>query len=294
MQNQSMSSLPPHHFYSTESSLRHPKRFFKEMFSDLWLGRGLAFTLAKRDLAAQYRQSLLGYVWAFLPVLGVTGLFTFLKLSGAMQLSNSGIPYLLFSLVGTTLWQLFVDALNSPLAQMNSGRSMLIKLNFPRESLLIAGIIKIWVNFGIRMLIVIPVVIFFLWKGEVTLNFWSPILFLGGTLAVMFFGLALGLFLVPLGVLFQDVQKALAMLISFWMFITPVVIPIPEAGFASKLMPINPVTPLLDNTRMWLLGMHAEYITSFGWVVLVSLVCFLWSWLVLRVSFPHIIARMGM
>jgi lipopolysaccharide transport system permease protein len=39
----------------------------REIAQDVWAGRGLAWRLFLRDLRAGYRQTLLGYVWAFLP-----------------------------------------------------------------------------------------------------------------------------------------------------------------------------------------------------------------------------------
>ena len=52
------------------------------MFRDLAASRELAWRLFMRDLSARYRQSLLGYVWAFLPPLAATIPFVFLQITG--------------------------------------------------------------------------------------------------------------------------------------------------------------------------------------------------------------------
>jgi len=59
--------------YTPESPLRQPRKFVRELISDLWGSRELAWRLFVRDLRAQYRASLLGYLWVFLPPL-VAGL----------------------------------------------------------------------------------------------------------------------------------------------------------------------------------------------------------------------------
>ena len=74
----------PVRIYSPEPALKHPRQFFADMFSDIRASGELSFALARRDFSAKYRQSLLGYVWAFLPVLGTTFVFLFLR-SGRKQ-----------------------------------------------------------------------------------------------------------------------------------------------------------------------------------------------------------------
>jgi len=46
--------------YTPESPLAHPAKLWREMLSDLWAGRELAWRLAVRDISAQYPQSLAG------------------------------------------------------------------------------------------------------------------------------------------------------------------------------------------------------------------------------------------
>src|SRR5207302_4710330 len=50
------------------------------------------------------------------------------------------LPYAVYALTGSIFWFLFVDALNAPLRQLNSNRSMLNRVNFPPEALILSGI----------------------------------------------------------------------------------------------------------------------------------------------------------
>ena len=52
--------------YTPESPLRHPLRMAVEMGQDAWNSRALAKRLVVRDISAQYRQTLRGYLWAVL------------------------------------------------------------------------------------------------------------------------------------------------------------------------------------------------------------------------------------
>ena len=74
-----MSQSLPEITYTPESRLRHPFRLIRTMFIDLWRSRELAWRLLVRDISAQYRQTLLGLFWAFLPLIATTGVFVMLN-----------------------------------------------------------------------------------------------------------------------------------------------------------------------------------------------------------------------
>lgn len=63
-----MTDLPVR-VYSPEPLLGHPAKLVGTIAKDIWAGRELAWRLFIRDLSSQYRQSFLGYIWAFLPPL---------------------------------------------------------------------------------------------------------------------------------------------------------------------------------------------------------------------------------
>ncbi len=288
-----MSDLPVR-VYSQEPAIKRPRLLFREMSEDLKASKELSYALAVRDIKSQYRQSFLGYFWAFLPVLGSTLLFLFLKAGGAIQLTETQVPYLLYTMVGTTLWQLFVEGFNKPLQSVQGAKTMLTKINFPREALILSGMMVVGMNFLIRFVILLPVLIFYAMKGLFPLHIESLVLFPLGVLSLALLSLALGLLLVPVGLLFTDIAKATGMIISFWMFITPVVIPIPESGFASVVMRYNPVTPVLDSTRSWLLGQVPQFMDGYILTVALSFALSLLGWMILRITFPHIVSRLGM
>ena len=74
----------------------------REMFRDLRASRELAWRLFVRDTSAQYRQSMLGYVWAFLPPLVASVPFIFLNSQGVVNIEGTPIPYPAYALIGTT------------------------------------------------------------------------------------------------------------------------------------------------------------------------------------------------
>src|SRR6185312_7398563 len=127
--------------YSAEPTLRNPGVLMRDMARDLRLSFALGWQLAGRDLKAQYRQSLLGYLWALLPPLLIAASFVALKKSGVVSARAVSVPYGAYVVTGTLLWQIFADAVAAPLRLVIASREMLIRVNFPREAIVLAGML---------------------------------------------------------------------------------------------------------------------------------------------------------
>ena len=282
------------HIYSPDPALKNPGKFFGEMFADARSSSGLAYQLALRDFKALYRQSALGSFWAFLPPLVTTALFLFLRSGKAFSTAQDAIPYLPFVLIGTLLWQTFADAVQGPMKVVTSSKQMIIKINFPQEALLLAGVGLTVINFTIRLTILLPALVFFFLKYpemSLTVNF---LFFPFAVLALMLLGYTIGVLLSPLGMLFKDVNMALTLVLTFWMFITPVVFPLATGGKVAALQLLNPVTPVLVTARELALGLPPTMLGHSALVIVAFCGLLLLGWTLFRVALPHVIARLGM
>jgi lipopolysaccharide transport system permease protein len=273
--------------YSSEPSLRRPGRLLRQMLADLVVSRELAWYLLRRNLRAQYRQSLLGYLWILIQPLIATVVWLAVQASGVLNLGTGQIDYPIFLLVGTTLWQSFVEALSAPLTHVTQSKTMLSKLNFPREALVLAGAGEVLVNLAARLALLAAVLVIFRVPVHPT-----ALLSLVGVGALIAFGLTLGLLLVPTGLLYLDIQRGLPAVTSLWFLITPVVYPQPSSGPLALIGSLNPATPLIAATRDWLLVGSTSQGLGFLFVSALTCVGLLIAWVLYRVSMPHVIARM--
>lgn len=163
LQVKEMSNAPtelPVRVYSPEPPIQHPLTLLRDLCKDIAAGRELAWRLFVRDVTAQYRQTYLGYVWAFLPPLVASMTFIFLQGQGIVNIEGTGIPYAAFAIIGTLLWQTFVDSMLSPLNALAGAKSMLAKINFPREAILMAGMYMVGFNLLIRLVLLVAVMVF--------------------------------------------------------------------------------------------------------------------------------------
>lgn len=274
--------------YTPESPLRHPGRFLREMFRDLGASRELAWRLFVRDTSAQYRQSMLGYVWAFLPPLVASVPFIFLNSQGVVTIEGTSIPYPAYAMIGTIIWQVFADALNSPLKTVAAAKSMLVKINLPREAILLSGLGQVIFSFVIRLVLLTVIFTWFKIMPPVTV-----LLFPIGVFALILVGFTIGVALTPLGLLYNDVQQTLPIATTFLMLLTPVVYPPPQTGLAAMVAKWNPLTPLIVVTRDWMTTGDATQIAAFAIITTVAIVLLFAGWIMYRLALPHIIARMG-
>lgn len=274
--------------YTPDSPLRHPAKLIREMFRDLLASRELAWRLFVRDTSAQYRQSILGYLWAFIPPLVTSLPFVFLNSQGVVAIKGTNIPYPAYAMIGTIIWQVFVDALNSPLKAVTGAKSMLTRINFPREAILLSGLGQVIFSFLIRLVLLVGVLAWFRITPPPT-----AILFPLGIFALMLFGFMVGIAVTPLGLLYSDVQQTIPIAALFLMFLTPVLYPQPKAGIAAAVAKWNPLTPLVTVTRDWITTGATVQLPGFLMVSVVAVVLLFAGWIAYRLALPILIERMG-
>ena len=274
--------------YTPESSLASPVKMLRDMFHDLADGRELAWRLVVRDINAQYRQAYLGILWAFILPLANTLVWIFLSKAGVVNISTTSVPYPLYVFIGTMLWAILMDSINSPLQQVISAKSMLSKLNFPREALILSGIYQTLFNASIKVVLMLVALIpYGINPG------WSLLLFPFAIFSLVLVGTALGMLITPLGMLYSDIGRGVPLMMQFLMYITPVVFPIPKEGWTRLLFNVNPFTPIILTARDWLTGINPELVGYFSIVNGVSVLLFFAAWIGYRLAMPILIERMS-
>jgi lipopolysaccharide transport system permease protein len=275
--------------HSSASQLRNPKLLFRQMGRDLLAARGLAWQLLVRDIKAQYRQSFLGFVWAFLPPIVTAAGLTFASNSKVINIGETDFAYPAYVMFSTALWQTFAEALSSPVQGVTQAKGMLAKINFPREAIILAKVGQVFFNFGVKLILIIGLFIWF--QVPVSL---SVILAPVALIHLIIFGTAVGTFIAPLGALYQDFMKGLTLLIGAWIFITPVLYPSPTGdGIFSTIVKLNPVTPLLVTTRELATTGNISDPVGFWIASAVAFVGLLVAWLFYRLAMPFVVERMS-
>lgn len=272
--------------YSPDSALKQPTKLFITMLRDLASARELAWRLFLRNISAKYRQTMIGYFWAIIPPILTSALWIYLNTQKIFTMQESQIPYPLYVLAGTIIWQVFAGSIQVPIQVVKESASMIAKINFPREALIIAAFFEILFNTFIQLLLLAFVLVYF--SVPITTN---SFIALGGLLAIIMMGIMVGIILTPFAILYGDVQQGLPILLQPLFYLTPIVYPIPKSGIGSIFVTYNPISPVIQFTRELLTTGQIIYFGPSMVVFSITFFLLLLSWLLYRVAMPHLVER---
>lgn len=230
--------------YTPNGARRNGVSGWQAMFADLVESRRLIWLLIRRDISVRYRQSILGYVWAIVPPMATVGVFAFLHASRVLPIGETKIAYVAYALWGISVWQFFANCLSSCTSSLVSSGSLVTKVNFPREALVIAALGQPVFDFLVRL---VPVTIVFVWYGVVPS--WGVVLVPLVLLPILALALGFGFILSIANLVVRDTGSALGTVLTIGMFLTPVLYPPPVRWPFYLVNVLNPLSPLLTGSQ---------------------------------------------
>jgi len=236
---------------------------FRLDIKTLWHYRDLLMLFVRRDFVSFYKQTALGPVWFFIQPLFTMGVYVFVfgKLAG---ISTDGLPQPLFYLAGITAWSYFSECLLKTATVFRDNANMFGKVYFPRLIVPFSIVISNLVKFGVQLLLLILLMIYYKLTGA---NIEFSLRLLIFPLLVMLMaaqGLGLGLIVSSLTTKYRDLALLLTFGIQLLMFSTTVVYPLSSvSGEMRTIVALNPMTPVLEGIRFSLFGTGTFDIGSF-------------------------------
>src|SRR5918911_4567803 len=208
----------------------------------------LMMSLRRREIAARYKGSVLGIIWAVVTPVVTIATFTliFAGIFGArFGVSGTGWEFALYLFCGVLPWTAFQEAVQISSQKIVSQANLVKRVVFPLETLPVAQSLASLANqmFGTVALLLATLVI----RGELHATLlWLPVLVLPQFLAT----LGAAWLLASLGVFLRDIVQGITLLLMAWMYLTPIIYPesiVPEAY--RRFINTNPFTPLVRSYR---------------------------------------------
>ncbi|MFO0752898.1 MAG: ABC transporter permease [Thermodesulfovibrionales bacterium] len=273
--------------YEPDNSLRRGYlSVFGEILAELRENRWLMYQLFRRDFLALYKQSLLGALWAFLVPLAGMALFMLLNRSGIFRIGEIKTPYPVYAVLGLSFWQLFSTGITAGSNSLVKAGSMIVQINFSRKSLVLASSGQAVVSFLVQFALVL--VLFVLYGVAPSAGILAVPL---AVLPLLLFTLGLGFICALLNGIVRDIGTVLSMLVTFLMFMTPVLYAKPERGVLLRITEYNPLYYLVSGARdLVLTGSIAEQ-EGFFLSVLFSAAVFLVGLVVFHLTETRIAER---
>lgn len=226
----------------------------REMFGELFRSRDLLWQMTLRDLRIRYKQALLGVGWALM-MPGLIVAAGFIIKFAMSQMAGLPMESKQFAAVALKAipWGMFVGAVGFATTSLTSNLNLVTKIYFPREVFPLSALITQMIDSSIGCVAVVAM-IGVLGAGEWTLNLlWVLPLVL---LAVLLTAGAC-LFLSCANLFFRDVRYIVQVLLTFGVFFTPVFFDAENLGpVGSRLLMLNPMTPILEGLRLAVLQGH--------------------------------------
>lgn len=248
----------------------------------------LAWRLFVLTLSAKYKKSFLGYFWIVAPALAITAVVTLANRAGIINAGPTTLPYPLFVLIGTLIWYVFAEAVDVAYQAFDGARSYLTRVYFPRESIILARALECVITALVRLALILLTLIFF--NGFDIMAFaWIALAFAGAVIL----GLGIGALLMPMTMLFDDIQKLVKLVLSYGLFLTPAMYqPATPDGVFALLLKFNPVWPLMSAARDAAAGAPLSDAYAFGLALMGGVVSTITGFMVVRAVASIVIERM--
>ena len=245
---------------------------FREIFSEIIRNRWLIVQLFKRDLLAVYKQSFMGLLWALIIPLISVGTFIILNRSGIFSMGAIDTPYPIYAILGMAFWQVFSTGLMASSNSLVKAGLMIVKINFSKKSLVIASLGQSLVAYIVQLALVFLLFLYYGYTPTLYV-FLLPVLIL----PVILLTAGLGFVLSILNGIMRDIGNAISVLLTFFMFLTPVLYAKPNTGILAAISFYNPLYYLVSFPRELILaGSAAEltgYLVASGFSLLILVTC---------------------
>jgi ABC-type polysaccharide/polyol phosphate export permease len=204
--------------------------------------RELLFMLAWRDIRVRYKQSAMGLLWAVLMPAIIVGAGALVRVAAA-ELSGTEVTASDISsvMIRAVLWSFVVSVVRFGTASLVANPSLVTKIAFPKEVFPLAAVLSSAFDFGIALIAVLLALPWLGWTPSLQALWAIPLL---GLLVAMVAGATL--VLAALNLYFRDVKYIVEVLLTYAIFVTPVLYPASFAGRWEHLVLLNPVAPLLE------------------------------------------------
>ncbi|NRF66811.1 ABC transporter permease [Aquincola sp. S2] len=211
----------------------------------------LAWPLARRDIAARYRGSLVGVGWALLAPLAMVAVYALVfqgvfkaRWAGSSEAAG-GVDFAARLFAGLIVFSAVAEVATRATRLMQDNANLVKRVVFPLELLSVALVMQVAVHTALQMLVLAALLIA-IGVGPQWSWLWLPAAW-AWSVALQ---LALALGLAALGCYLRDLQQAVPLVMSGLLFLSPVFYPGAAAPQAlQSLLQFNPLTAPIELSR---------------------------------------------
>jgi lipopolysaccharide transport system permease protein len=235
----------PTRVYSSASRVQSLTQSVVLAVRDIWSVRSAMWQLFKRDFNNQFRQKLLGYLWAFIGPIVTIASFIFMNFTGILNPGAVNLPYPLFVLSGTIVWAILLGTVTALGEGLGRQGDLVLRTNMPKIGLAFAATGNLVFTQVVSLITLLAVVGIY----RQVPSGWAVLLPLL-VMPMFMLGAGIGLLLAAVNALARDVTSLVTTLLGLVMFLSPVIYaPNFQHPLLQFIVDVNPLTYLVDYPR---------------------------------------------
>ena len=200
--------------------------------------------LVSKDFKIKYRRSVLGIAWSVLnPLLTMIVLTQVFGMLLRIQVENFATYYI----VGSALWTFFSEATSTSLSCILTSGALIRKVYIPKYIFPLEKCLFSLVNFSFSLVAVLLVMLI-----QGVYPTWTAFLFPLPVLYCFIFVCGMSLILSSTTVYFRDVEHLYSVLLTMWIYLTPLLYPtslLDGYPVIQKIVTMNPLTHYIQYFR---------------------------------------------
>jgi lipopolysaccharide transport system permease protein len=226
-----------------------PSERFKLGLREIWQYRELFYFFTWRDIRVKYKQTMLGFAWAFLQPLAFMLVFT---LVFRRNISDLAIPYPLFAFTGLIIWNVFAGGISGAANSMVTNAHIIKKIYFPRLIIPVSSVFVALFDFIMTLPLLIGLMVWYNVEPQWS-NIWMVV---PAILLAVLAAAGPGCFLAALNVKYRDFRYVIPFLVQLLLFVTPVIYPANyfTTPWIQKILALNPMSAPVTMFRSFITG----------------------------------------
>jgi len=226
-------------------------------------------SLARREVAAQYVGSFLGFIWTFINPLIMIFVFWVVFSVGFRVRPTNNVPFVVWLTAGMAAWFLFADIVTRSADAVVSNSHLIKKTVFPSQILPVVRVVASLVTHLVFLFVLVGLIIF--QSMPLSLYYFQFLYYL---LCLCVLGLGLGWAVSALNVFLRDVGQIVGVVVQIGFWATPIfwdiqIMP-PAVQMVLKLNPMFYVVQGYRESFIYFLPFwYHPYQTLYFWTVTV-------------------------
>jgi lipopolysaccharide transport system permease protein len=189
------------------------------VIKDIVTYRELLAVLAWKSIAVRYKQAYFGLLWAVLKPVLLVVIFSIVR--SFVGIDTGKIPYAVLTFGALLPWVYFQESASDGIHSVVSNAALVKKIYFPRVVFPLTSVITKIVELGISFLILAGLMVYYDLAPSIQV-LWVPLI-IAYTVVV---SLCVSMAGAAMNVYYRDVATALPVLISVFMYLSPIIYPL--------------------------------------------------------------------